>query len=323
MSLKHSVRPISAASDQARPHYIAHPSKQKGAAPFIVSFDVEEHDRIEAAAGLDLDSNLRGQYSQRMTASTEWILEELERQEIRATFFILGTVARSNPHLVRAVHRAGHEVASHGWDHQRLHRMTPETFQDDLRLSLDALQDITGEPVLGYRAPTFSVVRKTAWAIDILASCGLRYDSSIYPIHHDRYGVPGAPRTPFLVRGERHEILEFPPATLQIGRLTVPIGGGGYFRLLPGAWMRRAIDQASFSNQNQAIMLYFHPWEFDPDQPRLPLRQPNRLRTYMGIARSRSRMAALLSGRRFGRAIDIADAMLTRRNALASYSLAD
>ncbi|WP_235905638.1 XrtA system polysaccharide deacetylase [Tautonia marina] len=291
--------------------------------PFIVSFDIEEHDRIEAAVGLTLDPTLRSLYAQRMVATTEWILAELDRQEIRATFFILGTIARSKPDLVRAIHRAGHEVASHGWNHQRLHSMTPETFQDDLRMSLDALQDVTGEPVLGYRAPTFSVVRKTAWAIDILASSGLRYDSSIYPIHHDRYGVPSAPRTPFLARGEHHEILELPPATLQVGRLTLPIGGGGYFRLLPGSWMRHAIDQARCSAQNQAVMLYFHPWEFDPDQPRLPLKQPSRLRTYVGIARSRSRLTALLSGRRFERAIDIAQDVLTRRNALASFSLVD
>ncbi len=172
-----------------------------GLAPLILSFDVEEHHRIEAASGVDVDIEAQAGYRQRMREATEWILDELAQRRILATFFILGQIAKSSPKLVRAVSEAGHEVASHGWDHRRIHLMTPETFREDVRTSKDALEQACGTGVLGYRAPTFSVVRHTAWALDVLAELGLLYDSSIYPVRHDRYGVPEAPRGPFLACG--------------------------------------------------------------------------------------------------------------------------
>ena len=169
----------------------------------ILSFDVEEHHRIEAAAGLNVDPALKAHYDGRVAPPTYWLLDQLARHDIRATFFVLGPIARRDPGLIRAIHRAGHEVASHGWDHRRVHVMTPASFREDVRRSVDALEQVTGEAVVGYRAPTFSVVRQTSWAIDVLSELGLLYDSSIYPVHHDRYGVPDAPRVPFLVRGQR------------------------------------------------------------------------------------------------------------------------
>ena len=181
----------------------------------ILSFDVEEHDRIEAAAGLAFDPARRDHYRSRVAPTTRWLLEQLDRHGIHATFFVVGQLARDEPALVRAIHDAGHEVASHGWDHRRVLSMNPESFREDLRRSRDALEQITGAAVVGYRAPTFSVVRLTAWAIDVLAEEGFLYDSSIYPVRHDRYGVPHAPRTPFLARGHDREILEIPPATLR------------------------------------------------------------------------------------------------------------
>src|SRR5262249_18467678 len=144
---------------------------------------------------------------------------------------------------VRAIASAGHEIASHGWEHERLHHFTPRTFGADVRQSKDALEQATGQPVLGYRAPTFSVVRQTAWAIDVLVESGMAYDSSIYPVWHDRYGVLGAPRVPFRARGRLHEILEFPPATLRLLATNWPVGGGGYFRLLPLFVLERALEQ--------------------------------------------------------------------------------
>jgi polysaccharide deacetylase family protein (PEP-CTERM system associated) len=151
----------------------------------------------------------------------------------RATFFIVGQIARHQPSLVRAIHQAGHEVASHSWDHRSVRRLTPAAFREDVRQSKDALEQVTGEAVRGYRAPTFSILRKTAWALDVLAELGMEYDSSIYPVRHDRYGVHAAPRGPFMARGFQHAIVELPPATLRLFSMNLPMGGGGYFRMFP------------------------------------------------------------------------------------------
>ena len=159
----------------------------------ILSFDVEEHHRIEAAAPLAFGPAQQAYYHGRMDVTTRWLLDELAQRGIKATFFIVGDIAHSNPALVRAIHQDGHEIASHGWDHRRVHHFTPQTFRADVIRSKDALEQVTGTPVLGYRAPTFSIVRPTAWALDVLAELGLLYDSSVYPVRHDRYGVPEAP----------------------------------------------------------------------------------------------------------------------------------
>jgi polysaccharide deacetylase family protein (PEP-CTERM system associated) len=212
-------------------------------------------------------------------------------------------------------------VASHGWDHRRLHHLTPASFHEDVYRSKDVLEQLTGNPVLGYRAPTFSMVRHTAWAVDVLAELGIVYDSSIYPVWHDRYGVPAAPRWPFRVRGREHTLLELPPATLRFLGNNVPVGGGGYFRLLPPALLERALRQTARTGAPPVAMLYFHPWEFDPDQPRLPLRFLSRFRTYAGIARSRPRLQTLLSRHRFVRAMDVARQLLPG-TALPCFDLA-
>ncbi len=193
----------------------------------VLSFDVEEHDRIEAAAGLRLDPALRERYAGRVGPATRWLLDRLAGHDIKATFYVVGRVAERDPGLVRDIHDAGHEVASHSWEHRRVHGHTPASFREDLRRGRDALEQVTGSAVVGYRAPTFSVVRRTAWAIDVLAEEGMLYDSSVYPVRHDRYGVPGAPRGPFLARGFEQELLELPPATLRLFGTNVPVGGGG------------------------------------------------------------------------------------------------
>jgi polysaccharide deacetylase family protein (PEP-CTERM system associated) len=298
----------------------AAPPPEERATPVILSFDVEEHFRIEAAAGLDLPAALKAQSRQRLGPSTRWLLEELERHAIQATFFVVGAIARDNPALVRAIHRAGHEVASHSWEHRRVHTLTPATFRQDVRQSKDALEQVTGEAVVGFRAPTFSIVRQTAWALDVLAEEGLAYDSSIYPVRHDRYGVPQAPRTPFLARGLCHPILEIPPATLRLLGLNLPTGGGGYFRLFPLCVLEHTIRQVQSDCRPAVTMLYFHPWEFDPDQARLPLGRLNRFRTYVGIGRSRGRLTALLGRYRFTRAVDVAKQLDPQRHCLPVFS---
>jgi polysaccharide deacetylase family protein (PEP-CTERM system associated) len=287
----------------------------------VLSFDVEEHFRIEAASRLSIDPSLKTYYTERLAPSTRWLLDQLDRSNIRATFFIVGLIARHNPALVRAIARAGHEVASHGWDHQRVHHFNPMSFRADLSQSKDALEQVTGQPVLGYRAPTFSVMAQTAWAVDVLAEVGLEYDSSIYPVYHDRYGVPEAPRSPFLVRGGSHAILELPPATLRVLGLTVPMGGGGYFRLFPLFLTNWAIRQMLRDTSPPVAMLYFHPWEFDPDQVRLPLGRLSRFRTYVGLQRSQRRLSTLLSQYQFNRAIDLARRLKHQGGQLPTYDL--
>jgi len=297
-------------------------AERNSAAPVILSFDVEEHHRIEAAAGLEIDPALKDVYRDRVGPSTSWLLDQLAEKAIKATFFIVGQIARDNPELVRQIHRAGHEVASHSWDHQRVHNHTPDSFFEDIKKSKDALEQVTGEPVVGFRAPTFSVVGRTSWAIDVLVELGMKYDSSIYPIRHDRYGVPGAPRSPFYASGGGREILELPPATLRMLSLNLPVGGGGYFRLLPLFCMERAIAQLDRHSRDPAVTLYFHPWEFDPAQPRLALPPLSKFRTYVGIDRTRGRLQTLLSHHRFARAMDVAKRLIDGGSDLPRFQIA-
>jgi polysaccharide deacetylase family protein (PEP-CTERM system associated) len=288
----------------------------------ILSFDVEDHHRIEAAAGLSINPNLQAHYRQRVGPATRWILDQLGERNIPATFFILGEIAYRDARLVRTIHEAGHEIASHGWDHRRLNALDPPSFREDVRKSKDVLEQASGAPVIGYRAPTFSLVRETAWAIDVLLELGMRYDSSIYPVRHDRYGVPTAPRSPFMVRTASHGILELPPLTLRVLGWNLPVGGGGYFRLFPQFLMRRGLAQAACQCNPPVAMLYFHPWEFEPDQPRLPLKWLGRFRTYSGIRRSRGRLRSIIESARFTRARDVARQLTTRAALLTSISLA-
>jgi polysaccharide deacetylase family protein (PEP-CTERM system associated) len=272
----------------------------------VASFDVEEHHRIEAAVGLELTPELQAEYSARLESSTRRLLDQLAAAKVLATFYVVGQIARTHPKLVRDIHSAGHEVGSHSWDHRRVHRFTPEAFREDLRASKDALEQATGAPVFGFRAPTFSVVRETGWAIDVLADCGFEYDSSIFPVRHDRYGIPDAPRGPFVAVGKRREILELPPLTYRVAGLNLPVAGGGYFRLFPLFMMRGGLRQAARGGSPRVGMLYFHPWEFDPGQPRLPLSPLARWRTYVGVERTTGRFASLLAEFPFRRAIDVA-----------------
>lgn len=291
---------------------VAAPPRPAQSLSVVLSFDIEEHHRIEAAAGLDVPTTLKVEYATRMEECTRWLLDQLAERDIRATFFVLGQIARTHPELVRAMHDAGHEVASHGWEHRRVHTFTPETFQEDVRRSKDALEQVTGARVVGFRAPTFSIVRETAWALDVLSELGFGYDSSVYPVRHDRYGIPDAPRAPFLARGEHSQIIELPPATLRLCGVNLPVGGGGYFRLLPLWVLERAMRQIERQCRPPVAMLYFHPWEFSVGQPRLPLGRVSRWRTYVGVGRSRARLQALLDGRRFERACDVVAALSSR-----------
>ena len=282
-----------------------------GLTPIVLSFDVEEHHRIEAAARLTVTAGQRRDYAARMEIATLKLLAKLADASALATFYVVGEIALTHPHLIRDIAAAGHEVGTHSWSHRRVHSFTPTTFRDDLRRSMDALGEVAGTPVVGYRAPTFSVVRQTAWAADVLADVGLRYDTSVFPIRHDRYGVPDAPRVPFRLRGASgHTLLELPMATLRVGRANLPVAGGGYFRLFPLKFLQAGIDQLTREGAPVA-MLYFHPWEFDPSTPRLPLSPLSHFRTYVGLDRTDDRLDRLLSHYRgrFRRAIDVVETL--------------
>jgi polysaccharide deacetylase family protein (PEP-CTERM system associated) len=268
-----------------------------------VSIDVEEYFHIEAAHGT-ISKQQWDDWPSRDERNTDLLLDLFHRRNQHGTFFILGHVAKRHPKLIKRIADAGHEIASHGSMHDRLHRLTPETFREDLNASKSLLEDQTGQPVIGYRAPTFSVVPETAWAIDILIESGFQYDASIFPVRHSWYGVPTAPDRPFFVKAPNGgELLEVPPLTWSPKGLfkplansrggKLPVAGGGYFRLQPLWFMKQGLNQAA--QQNRPAILYFHPWEFDPDMPKLPLSFKGRLRTYTGLKTALKNLDKIMS----------------------------
>ena len=289
--------------------------------PVILSFDIEEHHRIEAAAHLTVSNELQATYAQRMEATTRRLLDQLASHRVLATFYIVGEIARSYPKLVQDIAAAGHEIGTHSHRHLRIHRMTPESFAEDLRQSIDALSQCAGVPVAGFRAPTFSVTRLTAWAVDVLIESGLKYDSSIFPVRHDRYGVPDAPRFPYWLQGTTGRILELPPLTYRGLARNWPVAGGGYFRLFPLACLKAGVAQ--MQRAKQPSMLYIHPWECDPGQPELPLKAISKFRTYHGIANTTKRLEKVLKTYKnsFRRAMDVVGLLEQSNEAIESFSL--
>ena len=258
-----------------------------------VTIDVEEYFHIEAARG-HVGRESWDDRPSRVERNVDLLLELLRHRGCRGTFFILGDVARRRPQIARRIAGAGHEIASHGTGHERLHHLDPDSFRSDVLDSKKLLEDQTGSRVLGYRAPTFSVVAETAWAIDVLAETGFAYDASIFPVRHHWYGVPDAPAVPFRVRGGGGAVLlEVPPLVWRIGSRNLPVAGGGYFRLLPPALMHRGLAQAA--RCGRPAVLYFHPWEFAPGMPRLPLPLLGRVRTYTGLKKTAARLDRVLS----------------------------
>ena len=230
------------------------------------------------------------------------ILELLADASARATFFTLGWIAERHPQLVRRIAAAGHEVASHGYGHLRIHEQTPGEFAEDIRRAKSLLEDLAGTSVQGYRAPSFSIGRKTLWAFDELAKAGYRYSSSVYPVRHDLYGMPDAPRVPYRPRAD---LLEIPVTTARLLNCNVPAGGGGYFRLLPYAVSRALIRRVNEVEGRPAVF-YFHPWELDAEQPRVRgTSLKSRFRHYVNLHRTAPRLRRLLSDFRWRRMDDV------------------
>lgn len=263
-----------------------------------LSIDVEEYYH-----GVEFDAAMpageRAALPSRVEPSVERVLELLARYRVHATFFILGQVAVAHPAIVRTIAAAGHEVACHSERHELVWRQTPDEFRADIQRAKARLEDLCGQPVMGYRAPNYSIGPKQAWAYDLLLEAGFYYDSSIYPILHDRYGQFNAPRFPYeLHRHDHRRLVEFPIGTARLFGINLPIGGGGYFRLLPGAWIQRGIQRVNRS-EGQPIMFYFHPWELDPQQPRPPMPWHHRFRHYVNLERMTSKLQQLLLHVRF------------------------
>ncbi|MGH7797284.1 MAG: XrtA system polysaccharide deacetylase [Candidatus Binatia bacterium] len=258
-----------------------------------LTFDVEDYYHVEAFQAVIRREDWDG-YEPRVHNSTLKILDLLARHNIQATFFILGWVAEHTPGVVKEIQAAGHEIGSHGYNHQLIYQQTPEEFAADLRRSLEIIEGITGRKVLGFRAPSFSVTKRSLWAIEILQSFGLAYDSSIFPILHDIYGIPDAPRHPYQIA---EGFWEFPMTTVQVLGKNIPIGGGAYFRVFPYWWTRWGIRQAN-SNGDPAVV-YLHPWELDPGHPDIKTSPLNHFRHYANLDKTQDRLAALCKDFRF------------------------
>ena len=257
-----------------------------------LSVDVEEYFQVTALSERVSRSDWQDRPS-RVQGSVETILEMFADHDAKATFFVLGWIAERFPELVRCIAAEGHEVASHGLAHVRVHEQTPAQFREDVTRTRRILEDATGTAVLGYRAASFSIVPEMTWAYEILGDTGHRYSSSVYPIRHDLYGAPRAARFPFRPL-EQAPITELPISTVEMAGKRLPCGGGGYFRLLPYAYARWALKRVH-ARDGRPAMLYFHPWEIDPDQPRVPgLSAKSRFRHYTNLRRMTPKLRRLL-----------------------------
>lgn len=261
--------------------------------PHILSVDVEDYFMVEAFAGSVSRDSWESRPS-RVAMNTLRVLDLFDRYGAKGTFFFVGWVAHKFPELVREVRARGHEVACHSYWHRTVYSMTPEEFREDTRAAVSEIEDAAGVKVFGYRAPSWSITKDCLWALDILAEKGFTYDSSIYPIHHDLYGVPGAQRFPYTHRlKDGRSLVEFPPATVRLLGQNLPCAGGGYLRIFPLAytrWVFRKFEDC----YGQRVVVYFHPWELDPEQPRVQERLKSRLRHYTNLGKMRSRLEDIL-----------------------------
>jgi polysaccharide deacetylase family protein (PEP-CTERM system associated) len=268
-----------------------------------LTVDVEEYYQVEAFAEVVRSQDWEN-WESRVEGSTARLLELLARRNIRGTFFVLGWLAERRPYLVRKIADAGHEIACHGYSHCFISHQSREEFRQDVRRAKAVLEDLTGTEVEGYRAPTYSITAATLWALDILIEEGFRYDSSIFPIHHDRYGIPDAKRFPHVIRCGAGEILEFPPSTVRLAGQNLPLVGGGYFRILPYGWFRWGLKHLNNVEQQAAIFMV-HAWEVDPEQPRVPGTRLNVWRHRFNLHKTEARLTRLLDDFQFSTVRDV------------------
>ena len=238
----------------------------------------------------------------RVEDNTLRILDMLDEFALKATFFVLGWIAERVPALVKEIQRRGHELACHGYNHQLVYRQSPKEFRLDVSRAKQLIEDISGELVHGYRAPSYSITAESLWALDTLLEEGFTYDSSIFPITHDIYGIPGSKRFPHQISTHSGNIQEFPISTFPVGigdlNYHLPIAGGGYLRLLPAALVKWAISSIN-SREKQPVIVYFHPWELDPGQPRIQAGFKSCFRHYLNLERTELKIRHLLDSIKF------------------------
>lgn len=263
----------------------------------VLTVDVEDYFHVEAFAGT-VSRATWDQYTPRVAGNCQRLLDIFDRYQVKATFFVLGWVAERFPAIVREIHERGHELACHSFWHRKVDSLTPAEFRSDTQEACAAIQNAASVRVTGYRAPTWSITQQSLWAFDVLAEEGFEYDSSIYPIRHDLYGIPGANRYPYVqVCGNGQTLLEFPPATVRIAGMNFPAAGGGYLRIFPLAYTSWVFRQ--FEKANKSLVLYLHPWEIDPEQPRLAGPLKSRFRHYTNLHHTQERLELLLQRYRF------------------------
>ena len=263
-----------------------------------LTIDVEDYFQVSAFAPF-IERSAWDSIPCRAEANVQRILALLAEHDAKATFFTLGWIAERHPEIVRAIVAQGHEIASHGYGHQRASDLTPAEFTEDIVRAKSLLEDIGGVAVLGYRAPSFSIGQKNLWALDCIRDAGYRYSSSIYPVKHDHYGMPDAPRFAYT---PLPGLMEVPPTTVELFNRNWPAGGGGFFRLLPYA-MSRWLLQRVIRVDGESCMFYFHPWEMDPAQPRVEgIDARTRFRHYVNLNRMEDRLGQLLQDFRWDRA---------------------
>ncbi len=257
------------------------------------STDVEDYFQAEALRSFFPRGTWDG-LEDRTEANVERVLAILAEHRVRGTFFVLGWSAERHPDLVRRIATEGHEIASHGFAHELIYRQSVETFRADVHRARALLQDLSGQEVLGYRAPSYTIVHRTRWALAVIAEEGHRYDSSIFPIRRRKYGIPNAPRQPYRIEDEgTRGLIEFPLPAVRIGPLNVPATGGAYLRLLPIGFQTWAVRR--LLSEGKAVVLNIHPWELDPEQPRLPVRPRTRWTHYHNLGRAEARLRTLLA----------------------------
>lgn len=264
--------------------------------PNYLTVDVEDYYQVSAFEPL-VGLAKWDQYPSRVIGNTRVILDALDRHYIKATFFVLGWTAERNPDLVKDIMTGGHHIGCHSYQHRLIYNLSPNEFREDTRRAKDVLEEITGKPVLGYRAPSYSITSQSLWAYGILEDLGFEFSSSVFPIYHDRYGIPDAPRFKFKVPG--HDIIEYPISTVRFLGRNIPVSGGGYFRIFPYRFIRMGLSRIN-KRENQPFVFFIHPWETDPEQPKMKGAGPvSKFRHYTNLGKTKERFEKLLSDFRF------------------------
>jgi len=270
----------------------------------VLTIDVEDYFNVSG-----FDSRIKFEdwekFESRVEANTNRLLTILKEFNVKATFFVLGWTAERHPKLVQQIYQEGHEIASHSYAHRLIYKQSEKEFREDLKRSKAVLEDIIGEQVIGYRAPSYSIVKDSLWALDILIEEGFLYDSSIFPIRHDRYGIPNGNRFPYMIHGENGKsILEIPLSTVTVFNNNIPVAGGGYMRLFPYWFVRWGLKRIN-EKERQPAVIYFHPWEIDVDQPRLQGSLLSRFRHYVYLEKTEPCIKALLRDFKFSTMRDL------------------